>query len=692
MRPVFILFFTLLCLGGCPSTEPSPVASPTPEPENEAQWLGSKACGYCHEEAFSQWERSHHGLAERELDAKVDAGLSQGMLPDGHTAIRAIGVDPIIQYLVGTNPGRLQAHSTAWDTERQEWFDVLASPRQEGDWGHWGGRGLNWNSMCGSCHMTHFSEGYQAASDVYDTWWTEAGVGCEACHGPGSNHIADPSAPLPPPNMDTCASCHTRRIELTGTFEPGDAFLDHFLPRYPDLSSDWFADGQAQEEVFEWGSYLGSRMHQAGVPCTACHDAHSGQPQAEGDALCQRCHEALPTPDPGHGQHDGQVACVDCHMPERVYMNRHPRRDHSFSIPDPVLAQQIGSPDACSSCHSDRTAEWVRSAWVERYGQGHEDRRQLPTALAAARRGELESPGALLAHQSHPSPMWRATVTRSLEPWVHQPEVQSALRAAAQDEDPLVRLAAAQTMDPGTGIPSASHRTLFESLLRDPVRAVRVAAGAATRNLFAPHSTVLYDYRQTLELDMDQPTGQHALGTWNYASGRIDDARPFLARAVTWDPNSPAFRHSYAVALDALGDATSAREQLERAVELDALDPILWHALGLARAKTDPEGARLALTEAGRLAPNWSQPPRNLGLLLHAQGDSKGALSALHEAIRRDPSLPDLHYAIASVLRDLGRLGEAQEATRRVLELDPQHVQGQHLQKSLGTLATPSRP
>ncbi len=100
----------------------------------------------------------------------------------------------------------------------------------------------------------------------------------------------------------------------------------------------------------------------------------------------------------------------------------------------------------------------------------------------------------------------------------------------------------------------------------------------------------------------------------------------------------------------------------------------------------------MALREAGRLAPEWSQPPKNLGLFLHAGGDSKGALSALREAIRREPSLPDLHYALASVLRDLGRLGEAQEATLRVLELDPAHVQGQQLLKSLETPATPSRP
>jgi len=288
--------------------------------------------------------------------------------------------------------------------------------------------------------------------------------------------------------------------------------------------------------------------------------------------------------------------------------------------------------------------------------------------------------------------MWRATLTRSLEPWVHEPEVQPALRAAAQDENPLVRLAAAQTMDPGTGVPSVHHRSLLEPLLQDPVRAVRVAAGAATRNIFAPHSTVLKDYRQTLELDMDQPTGQHALGTWNYASGRADDALPFLASAVAWDPNSPAFRHSYAVALDALGHATEAREQLERAVQLDAQDPILWHALGLARAKEDPEGARLALKKAGRLAPDWSQPPKNLGLLLHARGDSEGALSSLREAIRRDASHPDLHYALASVLRDLGQIAESREANLRVLELDPDHLQGRQLQESLGTPATPPSP
>src|SRR5690606_32795690 len=93
--------------------------------------------------------------------------------------------------------------------------------------------------------------------------------------------------------VDQCAACHARRTRLVEQSTPGAPLLDEFIP--DNLRADLYhADGQQLEEVFEDGSYRQSRMYQAGVACTDCHDPHSGRPRAPGNALCVMCHNASP--------------------------------------------------------------------------------------------------------------------------------------------------------------------------------------------------------------------------------------------------------------------------------------------------------------------------------------------------------------------------------------------------------------
>ena len=56
--------------------------------------------------------------------------------------------------------------------------------------------------------------------------------------------------------------------------------------------------------------------------------------------------------------------CVDCHMPTTIYMQRHVRHDHGFTIPDPRLTKELGIPNACNRCHTDKTADWSLDALV----------------------------------------------------------------------------------------------------------------------------------------------------------------------------------------------------------------------------------------------------------------------------------------------------------------------------------------
>ena len=102
-----------------------------------------------------------------------------------HAVERVIGHDPLRQFLVDQGQGRMQAVDLSWDPHQQDWFNVYGEEdRAAGEWGHWTGRGMNWNSMCAGCHNTRLRKNYEASTDSYHTTMAEMSVGCESCHGP----------------------------------------------------------------------------------------------------------------------------------------------------------------------------------------------------------------------------------------------------------------------------------------------------------------------------------------------------------------------------------------------------------------------------------------------------------------------------------------------------------------------------
>jgi hypothetical protein len=120
--------------------------------------------------------------------------------PDGRLADYQIqytfGADPLQQYLVEFPDGRAQVLGLCWDARPaaeggQRWFHIYPDePIPHGDALHWTGPSQNWNHMCAECHSTDLRKGYLAAEDRFETTWAELDVSCEACHGPGSLHVA----------------------------------------------------------------------------------------------------------------------------------------------------------------------------------------------------------------------------------------------------------------------------------------------------------------------------------------------------------------------------------------------------------------------------------------------------------------------------------------------------------------------
>ena len=501
-------------------------------------YVGSETCITCHQDAAEAWAGSHHALAWtmpspdtvvadfdgtvfehdgmtarfriEEVAYHVSVTEKDGVTTD-YRVHSVAGIEPLQQYLLETEPGRLQSFDVVWDTQEGGWFHLYPDQDLPPDDGlHWTGPYKNWNARCAECHATGYEKNYDAAMRSYASTQAEIGVGCEACHGPGAAHLdwADGlDVAESHPDLDAygftqsfatteatvqqCATCHSRReAHDDASPVPGTPYHDAYglaLLR----PGAYHADGQILDEVYVYGSFLQSKMYAAGVGCLDCHDAHTTERVAEGNAVCTQCHSPSGNPDfptlalseydaPEHHFHEPGTAgaqCKSCHAPEQVYMGNDWRADHSFRIPRPDLSGAIGAPDACTTCHIDHDADWAAAEIAARFPKSAKRGPHFGQILARGRDNAVTAAGdlaALAADDTQPG-IVRATALSLLEA-ADSPEAAERIAPLLADDDPLVRSAAigAQRM----ADPQDRVLRLLE-LLADPVRSVRMAAAKA---------------------------------------------------------------------------------------------------------------------------------------------------------------------------------------------------------------------
>ena len=699
-----------------------------------ARYAGSQSCRECHADQFAKWRGSHHGLAERKPDPKLDdaafvpassfqhgtqttetrkngsnyeliaLGFGDKITP--YRVERVIGHDPLRQFLVDGGNGRLQAMEACLDPKKNEWFNVYGNEdRKPGEWGHWTGRGMVWNQMCATCHNTRLRKNYDAKTDAYRTTMAEMSVSCESCHGPMKSHNtwqhAHPGAKGDPTlvkwsrdqHIDNCAGCHALRGEVTGDFVPGESFWDHYRLTITDQSDTFYPDGQIRGEDYEFSSFLSSRMHNAGVRCMDCHDMHSMKTILPGNQLCMRCHtpggfpNAPPIMPEAHSFHQTASTgnqCVNCHMPQTVYMQRHPRHDHGFTIPDPLLTKQFNVPNACNKCHTDKTTDWALAATQKWWGPKMDRKtRTRAMLIAQARQGNEEARSGLVdLLGSDEIPHWKASATLLLDRWIDQPAVQTAVTAQLQHTHPLVRESAIRTLEPM--LQSGSVRSAIEPLLKDPARSVRVSAAWALRESLNLDSAAGQDLQHMLNWNADQPSGQMQLAQFEFARRNIAAATRHMETAIRWDPNSPPFHHDLAMMYSTTGQTQLAIAKLRDTIKLAPNHAEYHYELGLALSETgDMPAVIQALQEATRLDPGLSRAWYNLGLAKNSQGDIPGALDALQRGELTNPRDPGIPYARATILAQQNRRPEAIAALDRALSIAPGYGEALQLRAAL---------
>lgn len=664
--------------------------------------------------------------------------------PDGKLADYPIkyvfGVTPLQQYLIEFPGGRLQALSIAWDSRPksaggQRWYHLYPKEKiGHTDPLHWTGIYQNWNMQCAECHSTGLKKGYDAASDSYRTHWQEMNVSCEACHGPGSKHVdwaqaaskpdkadkakgflnttasrwrdawAFPGAgaryarrdrPADPEVNNTCAACHARRGTLADRDRPGAPLADtHALSLL--TAPAYHADGQQREEVYTWGSFLQSRMHQQGVTCMDCHEPHGVKLRAEGNALCTRCHDATAFDSPQHHFHKTEAAgaqCVACHMPSTTYMGVDARRDHSLRVPRPDLARQLGTPDACTQCHVGKKPEWAAGMLDRWLGKSWRRPSIGPVLHAGATQGLKAVPDLLaLAADGSQATLVRATAANLLAPSMRAPLLPAA-RALLKDANPEVRMAALAMIEPAD---PQNRLQAAVPLLRDPVRGVRieaarVLAGIPEERLPASerdvYRRVLDEYIASRLLEADWPAASVSLGDLYLRLGRFDEAVAAYRQALKRDPRFVQGWVNLADAWRGAGRDQGAEAVLREGLAVMPQSPELLHSLGLTQSRLgNKEAALRSLAQAARLAPERARYAYVWAVGLNSAGRTGEAIAALRDALRRHPYDVEILGALISLEQRAGDVRAALSHARKLAEIVPADPRVQALVEELAAV------
>jgi len=710
----------------------------------DAAFVGSARCRDCHQTEFERWVGSDHDKAmdvateETVLGDFDDATLTyRGITsrfyrrdggffvftegPDGEMAefqvTYVFGYDPLQQYLVPFPGGRLQTLSVTWDALHGRWYRQY--PDQDippDDWLHWTRGGQNWNSMCAECHSTNLRKGYDPETDSYETTWSEIDVSCEACHGPGSRHVAwaritpmaRPDLPegglvvttsrISPRRMvELCAPCHSRRAELGDYDNTGAELLDQMLPSLIGEGL-YHPDGQILDEVYVYGSFLQSKMYAREVSCPDCHDSHSLKLHKEGNELCLQCHqpEVYDTRDHHFHKkiHEGQESdgakCVKCHMVEQPYMGIDWRADHSFRVPRPDLSAEIGTPNACtqSGCHDNKPLQWSLDAYYKWYGEARKP--HFGTAFAAARRGDPASGPELvrLAGSELQPPIVRATALELLTR-TPDPVGMAALQEALGSEEPLLRRTAATYWR----LRSVQDIERIAPLLSDPVKAVRMAAvvqlAQAPRDRLKSYQQQAFDaalaeYRESMTYELDFTSSSYNLGNLESALGNPAAAERHYRAALRIDGLFSPAKSNLAVLLSGQQRHREAETLLREVVRDYPEDARAMHSLGLLLVEMgSPEEAVDWLARSAELRPGDARARYNLGLLLQQMGNLDEAERALRRALELEPEQLDYLHAYADHLFRRGRRAEALSLAERLIKLYPEQPIGHQMKAAI---------
>ncbi len=315
-------------------------------------YVGNAACAPCHAEIAQAYAptpmANSSGLVKGELRAgrfrHSESKTEYQIEPSGRvTAARgAVTVMRQLDYFIGSgavgqsfvsskNRFLFQAPVT-WYSQLARW-DV--SPGYEHD------EASRWNRPiqpeCLNCHSSQIRSSPDYLNSYADPPFAQNGIGCERCHGPGSDHVQGKGtmvnpAKLEPAKRDSvCAQCHMSgevRIDRTGKrwmdYRPG-TLLSDFAAYFV---TEGLSDLKATSYVEKLSASRCKLASKDRLWCGTCHDPHRVPAPAKRVAWyrtqCLSCHATSSCGRPGD--------CAACHMPKSkvVDVNHGVLTDHAI--------------------------------------------------------------------------------------------------------------------------------------------------------------------------------------------------------------------------------------------------------------------------------------------------------------------------------------------------------------------------
>lgn len=743
IRYIFLLFFliTVLYNVACKDEKQAYIPVPKESPSNiftttkindDADFMGSESCRECHNEQFNKWEGSHHDKAMQLANratvlAKFEGEnfKSQGVTsrffqkdnefyvntegPDGkyhdYKIVYTFGLTPLQQYIVQFPNGRYQCLSTAWDTQKNKWFNLYPDFKVvHSEWLHWTNGAMNWNNMCSNCHSTNVRQNYNPTNGGYDTKYSLINVSCEACHGPGKQHVNNIKSTgiydslnghlymtkniRPRELVDECARCHMRREQITEGYNHQGSMLDHFSPQLIE-SQFYYPDGQILDEDYVYGSFIQSKMYQNNVACNNCHDVHSLKLKYDGNKLCLQCH-APKYDTAAHHHHNGNnegSKCINCHMPGKIYMGNDYRRDHSFRIPRPDLSITYNTPNACTQCHTGKTDQWAWDNFKKNWGtpdHPHFSEKLAPgiTGVDGADIGLME----LANDQSQPE-IARASAVKAMANYNIQNNI-NAYIALLNDNATLVRGA---TLDVLGEINSTDFMANLLPLLNDPKRAIRTKAFYALGSVpeyqipneyKGVYEKVSKEFEAYLRINADFSGGLAKKANFLEKQGNLPQAKQALIEALKIDDGNNMIRSNLANLYYRDGDLQNAEKEFKEVIRQEPEYGLTYYSLGLLLAELGRmDEAEVEMEQASKLLPSNIRVLYNLSLIYDKNGKPEKAEKTLLRGLWLDPQNEELQYTLAFHYVQQKKKREALQTINKLNKLFPNNPNYQNLLK-----------
>ena len=297
-----------------------------------------------------------------------------------------------LRALVEDTDGDYYPLGAQWDVTHRIWRPYMVQPNT--DW--WvpfypaDNMKRPTGPLCDGCHSVNYNVQTKTVSE-----WN---VGCERCHGPGSEHVRRPGpATIVNPGRldsvranDTCIQCHSQGQPLKNPiagqyydwpvgFHQGGSLKDFWKleeHKLGETSFTHFADATGHKNRMQGNDFVQSLMYARGVTCFSCHDVHGTPNNADlikpVKQLCTTCHG----PNSPNGPHAATIEehthhqrgsagseCVACHMPkiEQTIADVNVR-SHTFKFISPTMTDEFKIPNPCTGCHTDKTTDWAREA------------------------------------------------------------------------------------------------------------------------------------------------------------------------------------------------------------------------------------------------------------------------------------------------------------------------------------------